>query len=169
MARLFLVLILISWKTGASLFSQSLRAAIAIAKLLSTVIWKLLYLKFWDYLNRVLEKVLLSPPPSFFFALAPIFARPKHRNLPRKRLLRRLMHAKNVVEQFTYLAYGFPSVTLFPQELLMQITYVFPHPFFTLGQYPSSFRIRSSFFSNRIILPCCRGMALRFLGMPSLW
>ena len=36
-----LVLILIGWKTGASLLSQSLSVAIAITKLISTVIWKL--------------------------------------------------------------------------------------------------------------------------------
>ena len=40
--RLVLVVLLIGWKTGASLFSQSLRVAIAIAWLRSTVIWKLL-------------------------------------------------------------------------------------------------------------------------------
>ena len=43
MVRLVLVLLLIGWKTGASLLSQSLSAAIAIMQLLSTVIWKLLY------------------------------------------------------------------------------------------------------------------------------
>ena len=43
MVRLVLVLILIGWKTGENLLSQSLSAAIAITLLLSTVIWKLLY------------------------------------------------------------------------------------------------------------------------------
>ena len=43
MVRLVLVLILIGWKTGANLLSQSLSLAIAIKLLLSTVIWKLLY------------------------------------------------------------------------------------------------------------------------------
>ena len=38
-----LVLIVIGWKTGATLSSQSLSVAIAITYLLSTVIWKLLY------------------------------------------------------------------------------------------------------------------------------
>ena len=36
--------LLIGWKTGVSLLSQSLSVAIAITYLLSTVIWKLLYL-----------------------------------------------------------------------------------------------------------------------------
>ena len=44
MVRLVLVLILIAWKTGGSLLSQSLSVAIAVKYLLSTVIWKLLYL-----------------------------------------------------------------------------------------------------------------------------
>ena len=43
MARLGLVLLLVGWKTGASLLSQSLSVAIAITQVLSTVIWKLLY------------------------------------------------------------------------------------------------------------------------------
>ena len=43
MTRLVLVLLLIGWKTGTSLLSQSLSVAIAISQLLSTVIWKLLY------------------------------------------------------------------------------------------------------------------------------
>ena len=37
-----IVLLLIGWKTGATLLSQSLNVAIAITSLLSTVIWKLL-------------------------------------------------------------------------------------------------------------------------------
>ena len=41
--RVVLALLLIGRKTGASLFSQSLRVAIATASLLSTVIWKLLH------------------------------------------------------------------------------------------------------------------------------
>ena len=45
MVRLVLVLLLIGWKTGASLLSQSLSVAIAITQLLSTVIWKLLYVQ----------------------------------------------------------------------------------------------------------------------------
>ena len=44
--RLALVLLLIGWKTGARVLSQSLSVVIAITKLLSTVIWKLLYLAF---------------------------------------------------------------------------------------------------------------------------
>ena len=42
MVRLVLVLILIGWKTGASLLSQSLSVAIEITELISTAIWKLL-------------------------------------------------------------------------------------------------------------------------------
>ena len=38
----------------------------------------------------VKQLFLLSSPLFLFFALAPTFARLKHRNLPRKRLLRRL-------------------------------------------------------------------------------
>ena len=49
--RLALVLLLIGWKTGASFLSQSLSVVIAITKLLSTVIWKLLYLAF-DIIKR---------------------------------------------------------------------------------------------------------------------
>ena len=49
MVRLVLVLLLIGWKTGASLLSQSLSVAIAITRLLSTVIWKLLYQNLLSY------------------------------------------------------------------------------------------------------------------------
>ena len=37
------------------------------------------------------ERRTFSPLPLFFFAVAPTFARLKHRNLPRERLLRRLL------------------------------------------------------------------------------
>ena len=65
-----LVLLLIGWKTGASLLNQLLSVAIAITWLLSTVIWKLLYsslvfnsLTFWKVLASSHHNWLRLPEP----------------------------------------------------------------------------------------------------------